>query len=71
MLGIDDRSQELLALVTFVGSVGAHNVLVDGPGDFDLGEVRVDEQARYPLLLPGGEQIRAGVQGPSRPIERV
>ena len=68
---VDDRSQELLALVAVGGSVGVDYVLVNSPGDFDFGETRIGEQACDPLLLLGREQISACVQSPPRSIQGV
>ena len=45
--------------------------MIDGPGDFDGGEVGVGEEAYDPLLLFGREQISTGVQSPARSIQRV
>jgi hypothetical protein len=45
--------------------------LVDRPGGFDLDVLIAGEQGFQPGLLPGGEQIQAGVQGPTGPVERI
>lgn len=64
---IDDRLQEPLSLVAVRGSIGADNVLVDNPGDFDLGEIRVSEEGCNPRLLLGREQVGTRVQSLPRP----
>ena len=68
---IDDSLQELLAFATVLSPVSSHDVLIDGPGDFDLGEVRISKETDNPFLLPPCEQVRARVQRPPCPIQRI
>ena len=37
----------------------------------DLDVVVAGEQGLQPCLLPGGEQVQAGVQHPSCPVQRI
>ena len=68
---IDDSLQELLAFATVLGPVSSHDVLIDGPGDFDFGEVRISKETGDSLLLSPREQVRARVQRPPRSIQRI
>src|SRR5690349_8735317 len=51
--------------------VGGDHPLVDARGGFDLDVVVGGEQLLQALSLFGGEQVGAGVQGASGPVERV
>ena len=69
--GVDQPLHQLLASGPVGFSVGGDHPLVDPPGRLDL-DVGVDlEQLLQPVLLLVGEQVRAGVQGPPRAVERV
>lgn len=48
-------------------AIGSDHPLIDHPGGFDLEVPIADEQGFQPGLLPGDEQIRAGVQGAAGP----
>ena len=49
-------------------AVGGDEPLVDAPRAFDLDVVITREECVEPLLLAFGEQVSAGVQGPSRGV---
>ncbi len=68
---IDDSLQEPLAFTAVLGPVSSHDVLVERPGDFDFGEVRISEETGDPFLLSSREQVCARVQRPPCPIQRV
>ena len=68
---VDEVAHQPLALGPVGLAVRADHALVNAPGGLDL-DVLVDgEQRGQPLLLPVGEQVGAGVQGPPGAVERV
>ena len=70
-----DAGDERLHAGAAVGSVGfavgGDHALVDAPGRLDLHVVLDVEQQGQALALAVGEQVGAGVQGPSGPVERI
>jgi len=68
---LDQLLHRLLALGPVGFAVGGDHPLVDAPGRLYL-DVLIDrELVGQPLLLLVGEQVRSGVQGPPRGVERV
>lgn len=68
---LDERCHQLPTLGAVGGAVGGDHALVDAPGGLNP-DVAIDTELRgEPLALAVCEQVDVGVQGPSRPVERV
>jgi hypothetical protein len=69
--GLDQRRHQIAPVLAVGFAVGADHPLVDAPGRLDLDMLLDREQGRQPGALLVGEQVRAGVQGPPGPVQRV
>ena len=68
---LDELDHQLPSGLAVGVSVGGDHPLVDPPGRFDRDMVVGGEEVAQPLGLLVGEEVGAGVQGPSRGVERV
>lgn len=69
-----DCLQELLAFVAVSSSVGSHDILVDGSGNFDFGEIRVSEETCGPEGLdvyPGSDSPCLTITDPHPHLRRA
>jgi len=60
----DHRGQSCFPVCAVGVAVGGDQALVDAPGRFDFDVIIGGEQVFQALLLPVGEQVGSGVQGP-------
>jgi hypothetical protein len=68
---VDQALHLAAALSSVFAAVGGDHRLVDGPGDLHLGVGIDGEELVESGLLLVGEQLGAGVEGPSSPEQRV